>query len=268
MEANNTASDECTLTATIVICPKRLDLLQNVRLPNPSTDALRVPMVMGLKLLHLERMKPRYQRMRLSKITRTSHLFPEESRPANDDFSGFGGVSYTSTSRRDPGISVALAPLSSNSVISTLSIASSFMPSGEPSTNYINKPPAFALNEDEKLRKANPLLMVVSHPELEKWHNDSIRNAVGEYGIVVIFVPLYEDEDEELPVLKPLDPKTMTNFASLGSLGTAHKAAGATQEEEIVLKVDVEAKFEDLIEHIVGGVRDIMDAQTGDAAEF
>lgn len=114
----------------------------------------------------------------------------------------------------------------------------------------------FTLSEDEKLRKANPALMVVTHPDLEKWHKDSIRKAVGEYGIGVIFVPL--SEDEELPVLKPLDPSTMTSFASLGSFGATKKAASATLGEEIVLRVNVEANVEDLIEDIVDGVREIM----------
>ena len=116
----------------------------------------------------------------------------------------------------------------------------------------------FTLSEDEKLRKANPALMVVTHPDLEKWHKDSIRKAVGEYSIGVVFVPL--SEDEELPVLKPLDPKTMTSFASLGSFSTPQMAAGATLDEEIVLRVNVEAKIESLIEDIVDGVREIMNA--------
>jgi hypothetical protein len=207
----------------------------------------------------------RYQRMWLSKMTRTGHLFPHESRPATEDFSGFGGASSTSTSRRNSGSSVASsAVLSSDAGVLTSSIASSsFMSSaGTPTTMYINKPPVVSLSEDEKLRKANPALMAVTHPELEQWHKDSIRKAVGEYGIGVIFVPLYEDEGEDLPVLKPLDPTTMTNFASsLGSFGsTAQKPAAATLEEEIVLRVNVEAKIEDLIEEIIDGVRGIMNA--------
>ena len=102
--------------------------------------------------------------------------------------------------------------------------------------------------------------MVVTHPDLEQWHKDSIRKAVGEYGIGVIFVPLDQD-DEELPILKPLDPKTMTSFASLGSFSTAQKAAPcATLDEEIVLRVDVGAKVEDLAEEIVDDVREIMTA--------
>ncbi|RYP33870.1 hypothetical protein DL768_011075 [Monosporascus sp. mg162] len=200
----------------------------------------------------------RYQRMWLSKMTRTGHLFPEESRPANEGFSGFGGAPSTSTSRRGSSSSVASASSSSDSVVSTSSITSSFMSSGPPTTKYINKPPTSTLSEDEKLRKANPALMVLTHPDLEKWHKDSIRKAVGEYGIGVIFVPLHEDE--ELPVLKPLDPKTMTSFASLGSFDTAQNATGATLEEEIVLRVNVDAKVEDLIKDIVDGVRKIMNA--------
>ncbi|MCJ1475925.1 hypothetical protein MMC13_004589 [Lambiella insularis] len=198
----------------------------------------------------------RYQRMWLSKMTRTGYLFPEESRPATEDFSGFGGTSSTSPSRRGSSSSDASISSASDAVVSTSSIASSFTSSGTPTTKYINKPPALTLSEDEKLRMANPALMVVTHPDLEKWHKDSIRKAVGEYGIGVIFVPL--SEDEELPVLKPLDPKTMTSFASLGSFGTAQGAAGATLNEEIVLEVNVEAKVEDLIKDIVDGVRDII----------
>ncbi|MCJ1438521.1 hypothetical protein MMC27_007911 [Xylographa pallens] len=201
----------------------------------------------------------RYQRMWLSKMTRTGHLFPEESRPANEDVSGFGGSSSSSTSRRGSSSSVASTSASSDVGGLTSSVTSSFTSTGTPAIKYINKPPVLALSEDEKLRKANPALMVVTHPDLEKWHTDAIRKAVGEYGIGVVFVPLYDDE-EELPVLKPLDPKTMTNFASLGSFGTAQKAAGVTLEEETVLRVNVEAKVEGLIEDIIDGVREIMNA--------
>lgn len=200
----------------------------------------------------------RYQRMWLSKMTRTGLLFPEESRPAVEGFSGFGGASSTSTSRRGSGSSVASASSSSDASVSTSSIASGFMSSGMHTVKYVNKPPVFTISEDEKLRKANPALMVLTHPDLEKWHKDCIRKAVGEYAIGVIFVPL--SEDKELPILKPLDPKTMSSFASLGSFGAAQRAASATLGEEIVLRVDVEANIEDIIEDIVDGVRDIMNA--------
>ncbi|KAK2054950.1 hypothetical protein LY76DRAFT_521468 [Colletotrichum caudatum] len=224
----------------------------------------------------------RYQRMWLSKMTRTGLLFPEESRPANEGFSGFGGTSSTSTSRRGSASSVASASSDALAAASAASVstASSFTSSSggvpsaaaAPTAKYINKPVTSApLPDDELLRRANPALMVVTHPELERWHKDCIRKTVGEYRIGVIFVPLGEseddddDDDDELPVLKPLDPRTMTSFASLGSLGAFGTGSGGgggdgggSLEEEIVLRVNVDADVEHLIEEIVDGVRDIM----------
>ncbi|KAF8849970.1 hypothetical protein BDZ45DRAFT_718023 [Acephala macrosclerotiorum] len=201
----------------------------------------------------------RYQRMWLSKMTRTGLLFPEESRAATKGFSGFGGASSTSTSRRGSSSSVASSS-SSEEIASTSSIASSFMSSGAPTTKEMSKPFTFTLSEKEKLRKENPALVVVTHPELEKWQRDCVRKAVGEYGIGVIFVPLCEDS--EPPVLKVLDPRTMTSFGSLGTLGAfaRQKATGPSLEEEIVLRVNIEANVEIMIEDIVDGVREIMDA--------
>ncbi|KAK2048035.1 hypothetical protein LZ31DRAFT_628726 [Colletotrichum somersetense] len=213
----------------------------------------------------------RYQRMWLSKMTRTGLLFPEESRPANEGFSGFGGASSTSTSRRGSGSSVASASSNALAAASTASIASSFTSSSggvppPPTARYINKPVTSApLPDDELLRRANPALMVVTHPELERWHKDCIRKTVGEYRIGVIFVPLGEsedDDDEELPVLKPLDPRTMTSFASLGFFGASGtgsgRGGGGSLEEEMVLRVNVDADVEHLIEEVVDGVREIM----------
>jgi len=194
----------------------------------------------------------RYQRMWLSKMTRTGLLFPEESRPATEGFSGFGGASSSSSasmSRRSSG--------SSASFVS--SIASSIGSTGVPPVDvgYINKPPAMALTETNRLRKENRALMVVTHPTLEQWHRDSIRKAVGEYGIGIVFVPLEGTDSDELPVLKPLDPRTMASFPSLGSSSSAMRAA-PTLEDEIVLKVNVEAKIEDLAEDIIDGVGEII----------
>ncbi|TVY56866.1 hypothetical protein LCER1_G004946 [Lachnellula cervina] len=198
----------------------------------------------------------RYQRMWLSKMTRTGLLFPEESRSATSGFAGFGGAS-SSTSRR--GSASSIASDASDAAVSTSSFASSVMSSAPPTARYINRPPPVAaLSEDEKLRKANPALLVGTHPELEQWHKDSIRKAVGEYSIGVIYVPLLGDE--ELPVLKPLDPRTMTSFAALGSFGAPRKAVGARLDEEIVLRVDVEGNVGEIIEDIVEGVREIMSA--------
>ncbi|KAK5112842.1 hypothetical protein LTR85_011069 [Meristemomyces frigidus] len=196
----------------------------------------------------------RYERMWLSKMTRTGLVFPEESRPATVGFSGFGGSSSTSTSRR--GSASSAASDSSDVAGSTSSIASSVMAPNAP--KYINKPPMAAQSEHERLRIANPTLLVLTHPVLESWHRDCIRKAVGDYDICVIFVPL--DEGEELPVLKPLDPRTMTSFGRMSTFHTARHAVRPACNEEVVLTVNVEAKVEEITEEIVQGVRDIMDA--------
>lgn len=201
----------------------------------------------------------RYQRLWLSKMTRTGLLFPEESRPANEGFSGFGGGSgSTSTSRR--GSSSSVASTTSDAALSSSTGASSFMSSGPPVTTsqYINKPSTlstFTFSEAERLRRANPVLMVLTHPELESWHREAIRRATAEYGIGILFVPLYEDEEMELPVLKPLDPKTMTSFGSFGAFGGETRPRGGSLEEEMVLRIDVEAGVEAIIEEIIESAR-------------
>ncbi|KAK4539400.1 hypothetical protein LTR36_010963 [Oleoguttula mirabilis] len=197
----------------------------------------------------------RYQRMWLSKMTRTGLLFPDESRPAGGEFSGFGGASSTSTSRRGSASSAASDVSSDDAAGSTSSFTSSVMSVAAP--KYINKPPVAIQSEEERLRSANLALLVVTHPKLESWHKRCIRTAVGDYDIGVIFVPL--DEDEELPVLRPLDPRTMTSFGSLGTSGMARRGGRSSWDEEVVLRVDVEAKVDDLAEAIVDGLRDIMD---------
>lgn len=210
----------------------------------------------------------RYQRMWLSKMTRTGLLFPDESRPAVGGFSGFGGASSTLTSRRGSASSVAsessvdAAGVSSSA--SSIASSSGVMSGGAVAPRYVNKPVA-TQSEDERLRKTNPALVVITHPELERWHKDCIRRAVGDYGIGVIFVPLdegEEDEEEELPVLQPLDPRTMMSFGSLslGTFGSTRRAVRPAWDKEVVLKVDVQGKVEELAEEIMDGVRDIMDA--------
>ncbi|KAF1347581.1 hypothetical protein BDV97DRAFT_355511 [Delphinella strobiligena] len=198
----------------------------------------------------------RYQRMWLSKMTRTGLLFPDESRPANSEFSGFGGASSTSTSRRGSASSVASDVSSIDAAGSTSSIASSGMSYG--AQQYINKPPVITQSDDESAHKASPVLMVVTHPQLESWHKDCIRKAIGDYSIGVIFVPL--DEDEELPVLTPLDPRTMAGFGSLSTFGIARRAVCPSWDEELVLIVNIEANVEDLTQEIIDGVRDIVNA--------
>jgi hypothetical protein len=132
------------------------------------------------------------------------------------------------------------------------------MSSGPPTAKFVNRPPAsiFGLSDKEKARKENKALMVVTHPELEAWHKESIRKAVGEYGIAVIFAPLGERQEEEaLPVLKPLDQKTMTSFGSFAGMGKRTR----TLDEEIVVRLDGNGNVEDTIEGIVSGVKEILD---------
>lgn len=81
---------------------------------------------------------------------------------------------------------------------------------------------------------------------------------MGEYGIGVIFVPL--DEDQEPPMLKPLDPSTMTNFSSLAGFSATRKTAALKWDQEVVLTVNVDAKVEAIAEEIIDGARNIMNA--------
>lgn len=114
----------------------------------------------------------------------------------------------------------------------------------------------FTFSEQEKAKRANKALMVVTHPELEGWHKEAIRKVVGEYSIGVIFVPLGGDvEEEELPVLKPLDPRTMISFGEFGTL----KKRAKTLDEEIVVRVNMQGNVEEIIEDIVRDVREIID---------
>lgn len=205
--------------------------------------------------------KERYQRMWLSKMTRTGLLFPEESRPATGGFSGFGGgASMPSPSSKARQGSTG-SDASDSTIARTSSIVDAYLFAGETrrQPKYTNRPSlTVTLSENDKLHRANPALMVVTHPILEQWHKESIRHVVGDYGIGVIFVPL--DQDQELPVLKPLDPRTMTSFASLQFSDHAQMTTPTGNlDDEIVLDVDTELKVEDIIEEVVRGVQDIMD---------
>ena len=231
----------------------------------------------------------RYQRMWLNKMTRTGLLFPEESRPANEGFSGFGGVSSsTSTSRRGSGSSFSSTTSFSgdstagSAASSTVDVGNQFMTSGGifGASQYINQP-VFTISEEERRQKLNPALMVLTHPELGPWHKDAIRKAIGEYGIGIIFVPLFkidaEHDDEleksgkdEFPVLRPLDPRTISEFTSFDALRAAAggvdggkklkygKGKEGNLEEEMVLEVDVGGSVEEIIEEVVMGIRDVM----------
>jgi hypothetical protein len=201
-------------------------------------------------------------------MTRTGLLFPQESRPATEGFTGFGGSSTSSasrspsSSRRGSASSIAsVASFASSSLTNpnepapTLPYRTQQQQSGHPATSTFqsiaasrgSKKATFTLSEEEKKRRANPVLMVLTHPELEAWHKTSIRTAVGEYGIGVIFVPLYvergvddeEEDEEELPVLRPLDPRTMTSFPVPGGSSQKEKGWGTLDREmKILINVD------------------------------
>jgi hypothetical protein len=230
----------------------------------------------------------RYQRMWLSKMTRTGLLFPDESRPATEGFSGFGGESSsTTTSRRGSGSSISSSAslggdsTAESTAFSGANVGNQFLTTSSllGKNTYVNQP-VLTISEEERRRKLDPALMVLTHPELEVWHKDVIRKAVGEYGIGVIFVPLYKadakndewekEEEEDLPVLRPLDPRTISGFGSFDTLRAAvgsvdsqeklkyGKGKEGNLEEEMLLETDVAGSVEDIIKEVVRGVEDVM----------
>lgn len=229
----------------------------------------------------------RYQRMWLSKMTRTGLLFPEESRPANEGFSGYGGTSSssTSTSRRGSVSSISSTNSFSGGYAtgSTIDVGNQSTGSGSafPTQQHINQP-VFTVSEEERRRKLNPALMVLTHPELEVWHKNAIREATGEYGIGIIFVPLHktgtdasedrEEEEVELPVLRPLDPSTIAGFTSFDALRAAGAGLNAGRRlkygkgkkgslrEEMLLDINVDGNVEDITEEVINAVNDVMSA--------
>ncbi|KAK6202098.1 hypothetical protein LQW54_009056 [Pestalotiopsis sp. IQ-011] len=208
----------------------------------------------------------RYQRMWLSRMTRTGRLFPDESRPATEGFSGFGGTSSSSTSRRGSVSSVASAS-SSTAPGSSIASESVSLVSGPPSSLSAENPMAshrtITVSETERLRQTNPVLMVLTHPGLEQWHRDAIRAAVRDYSIGVIFTPLERgeeeaEEDAELPILRPLDPTTMTSFpVSFGSFAAKARRVPSL-DEELKLKIDVDNDIQGKTAEIIQGIRDMV----------
>lgn len=150
-------------------------------------------------------------------------------------------------------------------------------------SQYVNRS-VLAASEDGRHRGSNPALMVLTHPELDAWHKDAIREVTADYGIGIIFVPLFEDNtahddelettvEDELPVLRPLDPSMISAFTSFDALrAAANDVSGGQQlkygkgkegslEEEMMLEVDIGGSVEGIIEEVVRGVKDIMYAK-------
>lgn len=238
----------------------------------------------------------RYQRMWLSKLTRTGLLFPEESKPANAGFTGFGGTSSSSTNSRRGSASSIASHTSSferppSSVVTSRtsqdeeasgrqSPGSSTLPTPPRISTVVSGPTAwmasssssntvFTVPEAERLRRENPVLMVLTHPELSAWHKKAIRAAVGDYDIGVLFVPLYDDaevdegeEEFELPVLQPLDPTLMKSFPAF----IKGEPEGETRpwdglSRELKLHIDVSADVQGIIDQIVEGVKDVIETR-------
>lgn len=166
----------------------------------------------------------RYRRMWLAKLTRTGLLFPEESRPAHEGSAGVENGKSQMASGRESDV---------NSV--------------------------FTISESERMRRENPALMVLTHPELEPWHKGAIRKAVGEYGIGVVFVPLYREEEEceEMPVLQPLDPTRFAGFSDMAK-SFSNIDGGGFLDVETRLDIGVDANVEARTAEIIEGVRDVI----------
>lgn len=201
--------------------------------------------------------KERYQRMWLSKMTRTGLLFPEESKPVIGSCEGLkvGGLPGLRVMRRGSGSSIAST--------SSVSDGKSSVGSGLSAVGkYVNRPVAAAVgNEkagDDKENDtgiggkelAKKIVMVLTHPYLEKWHKECIAEAVEEYGIGVIWVPLYQ---EERPVL---DRNTMMSFGSFGGAfdGVKRERNISETKGEILLSIDADGNVDAIIEEIVDGV--------------
>lgn len=247
--------------ATAFGCP----LFQGDSLHETAAKAASVGAPAHATSTHLEREREvlptpganesRYQRMWLSKMTRTGLLFPESSRPANSGFAGSGGTSSSSgSSRRGSGSSVD--SMTDETGSSASSIASlNVMQSAAVAKPYINKPPA-PYSSVGGPGQSNAVLMVLTLPILLDWHRRCIRAAVKDYSIGMVFVPL--DVRPEPPMLKVLDPRTMTTFSAISDASVGRMKAWPDWSEEVVLEVDVEARVETIAEEIVEGVLQIV----------
>jgi hypothetical protein len=101
--------------------------------------------------------------------------------------------------------------------------------------------------------------MVLAHPELESWHKVAIRNALRDYLIGVIFVPLYEEEDEgDPPILKPLDPSKITSFRNIVRSIADRPRGWGNLDEEMEVQVAQDADVDEKLLNIIDGVRYII----------
>lgn len=112
----------------------------------------------------------------------------------------------------------------------------------------MNNPPATSFHSRQSAED-NRLVLVITHPKLDDWHKNCVQNTLSDYGIGVIFVPL--DEDDDLPVLKPLDPTTIMSFDQLSQV---HRRESAT----VTLRVGTDGTVEETIHQIVLEVNEFL----------
>ncbi|KAF1991359.1 hypothetical protein K402DRAFT_388774 [Aulographum hederae CBS 113979] len=230
-----------------------------------------------------ERSRKRYQRMWMNKMTRTGLLFPEASRAAGEfvETPSSAAISRRGSASSISSISSSGRESSPSSSFSNKEFGARFPRFGPGKSGFVNRP-VLEISDTERRRKDNPALMVLTHPAVERWCRDVIRGAVGEYGIGVVFVPLFKSEDEEkelpggkneeeLPVLIPLDRSVVSGFTSFDALRAAveqreegegglryGKGKKGRLGEEMVLEVDVGGSVEEITQEVLDGVRDIM----------
>ncbi|ROV92978.1 hypothetical protein VMCG_08972 [Cytospora schulzeri] len=118
----------------------------------------------------------------------------------------------------------------------------------------------FTLSMKGRIRGENPALMVLTHPELAPWHRLAIRKAVGAYGIGVVFVPLYGegDEEEDPPILLPLDPTTSMRSSSPKGKFFGREHGWGNLDGEMRLCIDVNADVERKTDEILEALKDVM----------
>lgn len=94
---------------------------------------------------------------------------------------------------------------------------------------------------------------------------------MGDYGIGVIFIPLYDegdedeaDEEEDPPILRPLDPTRLSFPPTVGtSFGRAR--GWGSLDDEMKLNIDVNADVEGKTFEIIEGVTHVMGVKPDDA---
>lgn len=214
--------------------------------------------------------RARYKRMWFNKMVRTGLLFPESSKPI------FDGSAHE---RRGSDSSMSSFTFSSSIWHENSTDSSSLASSGTDHADkhystlkiHVNAPIATHSRMEDLKRDGSPSLLILTHPEMEQWHKDVIRETVQEYGIGVLFVPLYgevaHENKDHFPILQPLNRSMVQDFQSFEQMRAAlardrDKEYGhgkkADLGQEMVLKVDAAGTVEELTAEIVAGARNVI----------